>query len=63
MALVPGSGTASPSRPPQVRLPMSLLQESDRLELHADLYDTHIDICTPELLLLLQDNFDWQVRL
>jgi translation initiation factor eIF-2B subunit epsilon len=39
---------------------MPLLQESDRLELHSDLYDTHIDVCTPELLLLLQDNFDWQ---
>ena len=44
----------------KARLPISLLQEADRLELHADLYDTHIDVCTPELLVLLQDNFDWQ---
>ena len=44
----------------KVRLPMALLQETDRFELHRDLYDTHIDVCTPELLTLLQDNFDWQ---
>ena len=44
----------------KVRLPMALLQETDRFELHRDLYDTHIDVCTPELLVLLQDNFDWQ---
>ena len=44
----------------KVRLPMGLLQESDKLLLHADLYDTHIDVCTPDFLALLQDNFDWQ---
>ena len=44
----------------KVKLPMSLLQETDRFELHRDLYDTHIEVCTPELLVLLQDNFDWQ---
>lgn len=44
----------------KVRLPIALLQDTDRLELHNDLYDTHIDVCTPELLVLLQDNFDWQ---
>ena len=30
------------------------------LQVCHDLYDTHIDICTVELLGLLQDNFDWQ---
>ena len=44
----------------KVRLPMVLLQDTDCLQLHSDLYDTHIDVCTPELLVLLQDNFDWQ---
>ena len=44
----------------KLRLPMALLQETDRFELHRDLYDTHIDVATPELLTLLQDNFDWQ---
>lgn len=44
----------------KLRLPLSLLQESDRLQVCHDLYDTHIDICTVELLGLLQDNFDWQ---
>ena len=32
------------------------------LQVCHDLYDTHIDICTVELLGLLQDNFDWQDR-
>jgi len=44
----------------KLELPMELLQETDRLQVHRDLYDTHIDICAPELLALLQDNFDWQ---
>ena len=43
----------------QLRL-AALLTETDHLQLHTDLYDTHIDSCTPELLLLVQDNFDWQ---
>ena len=44
----------------KLKIPLSLLQESDRLQVCKDLYDTHIDICTVELLVLLQDNFDWQ---
>ena len=44
----------------KLRLPTALLTETDQLELYTDLYDTHIDICVPELLTLLQDNFDWQ---
>ena len=43
-----------------MRVPTAHLQETDRLQVRKDLYDTHIDICTPELLVLLQDNFDWQ---
>ena len=46
----------------KIKLPIDLLQETDRLQLHADLYDTHVDVCTPELLVLLQDNFDWQAH-
>lgn len=38
----------------KLRLPTSLLTETDQLELFTDLYDTHIDICVPELLTLLQ---------
>ena len=34
--------------------------EADKLELHSDLYDTHIDVCTPDFLALCSDNFDWQ---
>jgi len=44
----------------KLEMPMTLLQETDRLQIQRDLYDTHIDICAPELLVLLQDNFDWQ---
>ena len=44
----------------KARLPIGAAAGGRPLELHADLYDTHIDVCTPELLVLLQDNFDWQ---
>ena len=44
----------------KVRIPMPTLMEADRLEVHADLYDTHIDVCTPDFLALCSDNFDWQ---
>ena len=44
----------------KVRIPMSMMMEADKLELHSDLYDTHIDVCTPDFLALCSDNFDWQ---
>ncbi|KAL1503158.1 hypothetical protein AB1Y20_011217 [Prymnesium parvum] len=51
---------AHPEWQHKLRVPLALLQDTDCLQIHRDLYDTHIDICTPELLVLVQDNFDWQ---
>lgn len=38
----------------KLKVPLPLLLDTDCLQLHCDLYDTHIDICTPELLVLAQ---------
>ena len=35
--------------------------EADEVEVRADLADTHIYICAPEVLMLFSDNFDYQV--
>ena len=45
---------AHPEWTHKLRVPTALLQDTDCLQLHRDLYDTHIDICTPELLVLVQ---------
>ena len=37
--------------------------EADEVEVRADLADTHIYICAPEVLMLFSDNFDYQVRI
>lgn len=34
--------------------------ETDEVEVRADLADTHIYICAPEVLMLFSDNFDYQ---
>lgn len=37
-------------------------QEHGELELRSDLLDCHVDVCSPEVLVQLSDNFDYQVR-
>ena len=36
--------------------------ETDAVEVRADLADTGIYLCAPEVLLLFSDNFDYQAR-
>ena len=37
-------------------------QEHGELELRSDLLDCHVDVCSPEVLVQLSDNFDYQVK-
>lgn len=37
-------------------------QEHGELQLRSDLLDCHVDVCSPEVLVQLSDNFDYQVR-
>lgn len=43
-----------------VSIDPELLSNNQELEIRADLIDTGIDICTPEVLALWSDNFDFQ---
>ncbi|CAN0402928.1 unnamed protein product, partial [Ectocarpus sp. 13 AM-2016] len=36
--------------------------EHGELQLRSDLLDCHVDVCSPEVLVQLSDNFDYQVR-
>eukprot|EP00606_Chrysophyceae_sp_TOSAG23-5_P000126 GSChrysophyteH2.ASY1.ANO1.1599.1 assembled CDS len=42
------------------RLPLQLLADHPSTVLRTDLLDTHIDICSPEMMLQFSDNFDYQ---
>jgi translation initiation factor eIF-2B subunit epsilon len=44
-----------------VSLPLGLLKEHISTQIHKDLLDCHIDICSPELMVQFSDNFDYQV--
>ncbi|KAL2622317.1 hypothetical protein R1flu_002522 [Riccia fluitans] len=44
----------------QVVLERSLLSHRPAVQLCSDVQDCHIDICSPEVLLLFTDNFDYQ---
>lgn len=37
-----------------------LLEEHGELQLRSDLLDCHVDVCSPEVLVQLSDNFDYQ---
>lgn len=42
-----------------IALPVELLQQNSQVKLRYDLHDCHISICSPEVLSLFTDNFDW----
>jgi translation initiation factor eIF-2B subunit epsilon len=49
---------------PRIAIDPSMLADtraSQGIQLRYDLMDSHISICTPEVLMLFTDNFDWQV--
>lgn len=36
-------------------------QEHGELQFRSDLLDCHVDVCSPEVLVQISDNFDYQV--
>lgn len=44
----------------QIELEKSMLLEYGCVNIRSDIMDTHIYICTPEVLMLFTDNFDYQ---
>lgn len=41
---------------------LSPRQEHGELQLRSDLLDCNVDVCSPEVLVQISDNFDYQVR-
>lgn len=44
----------------RITIDPDLLNERDEIDVRTDLIDPHIDICTPDVLSLWSDNFDYQ---
>jgi len=51
-------GGTSPER--YIPLDAALFSEQAAVQVRADLLDCHVDICAPEVLMLMTDNFDYQ---
>ncbi len=45
-----------------VDIPVSVIEENPELELHYDVLDCHVSICSPSVPPLFSDNFDYQTR-
>eukprot|EP00457_Paulinella_chromatophora_P000730 gb/GEZN01000730.1/.p1 GENE.gb/GEZN01000730.1/~~gb/GEZN01000730.1/.p1 ORF type:complete len:774 (-),score=197.38 gb/GEZN01000730.1/:1458-3524(-) len=43
-----------------IELETEVLQEHGQVSIRYNLMDTHIDICSPQVLLLFSENFDWK---
>ncbi|KAG1674676.1 hypothetical protein FOA52_007200 [Chlamydomonas sp. UWO 241] len=54
------SESVSARGPATVKVDTSFFSERDNIQVRTDLIDTHIAICSPEVLLLFSDNFDYQ---
>ena len=51
-----------PSGKRRVGLPAAILEEHPELELHYDVLDCHVSVCSPHVPQLFSDNFDYQTR-
>lgn len=43
-----------------VTIPVEIMLEHPQVEVHTDLLDCHVDICSPAFLMQFSDNFDYQ---
>lgn len=43
-----------------VTIPVEIMLEHPQVEIHTDLLDCHVDICSPAFLMQFSDNFDYQ---
>ena len=46
----------------KVSVPMTLFDEHQDIDLHYDLLDCHVSVCSPEVPQLFSDNFDYQTH-
>ena len=51
-----------PSKQRRINIPLGLLEDHRDIEVHYDLLDCHISICSPTVPQLFSDNFDYQTR-
>ncbi|KAJ2747430.1 translation initiation factor eIF-2B epsilon subunit, GEF [Coemansia sp. BCRC 34301] len=55
------NSSSSLPRAGTVNIPTKAITKNPELELRADLIDTHVSICSPDVLAQLTENFDYQV--
>ena len=46
----------------KVSIPMTIFDEHPEIDLHYDLLDCHVSVCSPEVPQLFSDNFDYQTH-
>ena len=51
-----------PMKQHRMNIPLSLLEDHRDIEVHYDVLDCHISICSPTVAQLFTDNFDYQTR-
>ena len=51
-----------PKKQSRMNIPLSLLEDHKEIEVHYDVLDCHISICSPTVPQLFADNFDYQTR-
>ena len=51
-----------PMKQSRMNIPLSLFEEHGEMEVHYDVLDCHISICSPTVPQLFSDNFDYQTR-
>ena len=51
-----------PSGKKKMAIPVSIFDENPDVELHYDVLDCHVSICSPNVAQLFSDNFDYQTR-
>lgn len=51
-----------PMKQSHMNIPLSLLEDHSEIEVHYDVLDCHISICSPTVPQLFSDNFDYQTR-
>ena len=53
---------AKPSVKKRLAIPVSIFEENSDIDLHYDVLDCHVTVCSPQVPQLFSDNFDYQTR-
>ena len=46
----------------KIKIPVTMFEENDEVEINYDVLDCHISVCSPSVPQLFSDNFDYQTR-